>query len=161
MLLTDIGPCLDLLRRNVSLNASALTTRGGSARVVELYWSASAALPDYVLDAGPFDFVLVRCTSDSSFIYKIMLFFTHQATDCLLPYDPNLLVALAGTLERLSVVAAAPLATLVTFEERFDVAPFFDECARRGLAAHAVPQSAFDATFRDNAIQMVRMSGVE
>jgi predicted nicotinamide N-methyase len=127
---TDLGDALPLLTRNAAANASAV-------QVAELAWSADRAPEPSFLNVS-WDYII--------------------AADCLLPYDPPLLFALAGTLRFLT--DAAPSATvLLVFEERFNVQPFFDVVDREFLVEH-VPiddwQSA-DAAEREPAIKLSRM----
>jgi predicted nicotinamide N-methyase len=130
--MTDIGECLQLLRRNIDSNRDAIS--GGSADCVELLWSSTVDPPASLLD-GEFDFIL--------------------ATDCLLPYNPELLFALSHTMARL--MKSKKTVALVTFEERFNVAPFFESCRIARLVESAVPFDEFDAAFRDEAIRMVQL----
>jgi predicted nicotinamide N-methyase len=130
---TDLGDALPLLRRNAAQNGSLVT-------VEELAWSVERA-PEADVFNVDWDYII--------------------AADCLLPYDPPLLFALAATLK--FVTDRAPAATvLLVFEERFNVQPFFDVVDRDFVVEHVPiddwqePEGDVDST-REPAIKLTRM----
>lgn len=143
--LTDIGECLHMLRRNIDANRATIAAsgRGGAVDCDELFWSATSNPPAKLL-VEPYDYIL--------------------ATDCLLPYNADLLLALSHTINRLMLIRSTMTETtttrtvaIVTFEERFDVRPFFDSCAALGLVASTVSFDEFDVEYRDEAIKMIKL----
>jgi hypothetical protein len=126
---TDLGDALPLLRRNAAAN-------GDVVRVAELAWSADVPPEPRFLHES-WDYII--------------------AADCLLPYDPPLLFALAGTLRFLTDAAPAA-AVLLVFEERFDVQPFFDVVERDFHVEH-VPLGDWqhDSANAEPAIRLTRM----
>jgi predicted nicotinamide N-methyase len=126
VVLTDLGRCVDLLSRNVEKSRHLFT---GVVSVRELFWSATERPP--VLSGEDFDYVL--------------------ATDCLLPYDPSLLVALARTL---NCLIGPRTQCYVTYEQRFDVSDFFREVNACGLDVREVVFAEMNETCRHPAIKM-------
>jgi predicted nicotinamide N-methyase len=125
--MTELAETLPRLRHNVALNDS-------TADVKELAWSATQP-PAGEFTSRHWDFVI--------------------AADCLLPYDPPLLFALAATI---GFVSAPATSVLIVFEERFDVSAFFAIAARDFVVTH-VPADEWqrDDAEREPAIKLVQM----